>query len=165
MSEHESKGSADSALTEQVDAMMLAARALMGIAAFSVAEVEDQVTLPQLRVLVLIETRGPVNLNTLAGEMGVHPSNATRACDRLVAAGYLRRRESDTDRRNLVLELTDNGQVLVESVTSNRRAAIATALAQIPDSRRRGLAKAMLAFAAAVDEPAESTWQVGWPGP
>jgi len=58
---------------------MLAAHALAGITAQSVAEVEDQVTPPQLRVLVLIAGPGPLNLNTLARALGVHPSNATRA--------------------------------------------------------------------------------------
>jgi len=37
---------------------MAAARVLVGVVAQSVADVEDQVTLPQLRVLVMVATRG-----------------------------------------------------------------------------------------------------------
>ncbi|WP_354263237.1 MarR family transcriptional regulator [Arthrobacter sp. OAP107] len=44
---------------------------------------------PQLRVLVLIHTRGPQNPGGVAAELGVHASNATRVCDRLVAAELL----------------------------------------------------------------------------
>ena len=41
---------------------MRASRALVGIAAASIAEVDGTVTVPQLRVLVIIDTRGPQNL-------------------------------------------------------------------------------------------------------
>ena len=144
--------------------MMQAARALIGIAAQSVAEVEDQVTLPQLRVLVLIESRGTLNLNRLAEAMGIHPSNATRACDRLVAAGLLLRRESTTDRRNLVLELTDRGKDLVDSVIAHRRAAVADVLSRVPERRRRGLETAMSDFANGAGESfTDNAWKLGWP--
>ncbi|KAA0016349.1 MarR family winged helix-turn-helix transcriptional regulator [Antrihabitans cavernicola] len=156
---------ADMRATEaQIDAMMQAARALIGIAAQSVAEVEDQVTLPQLRVLVLVESRGTLNLNRLAEAMGIHPSNATRACDRLVAIGLLQRRESATDRRNLVLELTDRGKDLVDSVIAHRRVVIADVLSRVPERRRRGLATAMTAFADGAGEAfADNAWKLGWP--
>lgn len=42
-----------------IDVVMEACRALVGIAAASVAEVDDHVTLPQLRVLIMISTQGP----------------------------------------------------------------------------------------------------------
>ncbi|NMN99061.1 MarR family winged helix-turn-helix transcriptional regulator [Antrihabitans stalactiti] len=149
---------------EEIDAMTRAAGALIGIAAQSVAEVEDQVTLPQLRALVLIESRGTLNLNGLASAMGIHPSNATRACDRLVATGLLIRRESATDRRNLVLELTDRGRDLVDSVIAHRRATVAQVLSHVPERRRRGLASAMAAFAAGAGELfADDAWKLGWP--
>jgi DNA-binding MarR family transcriptional regulator len=150
---------------EQVDAVMLAAQALIGVTAQSVADVEDQVSLPQLRVLVLVATRGALNLQALAQAMGVHPSNATRACDRLVAAGLLRRRESSLDRRNLVLGLTAEGQQLVDGMLQRRRSAVAGVLGQVPPARRRALAAAMRAFGLAAGElPAGSAWKLGWPG-
>ena len=150
---------------EQVDAIMLAAQALAGVTAQSVAEVEELVTLPQLRVLVLIASRGALNLNALAQAMGIHPSNATRACDRLVAAGLLRRRESSVDRRNLVLGLTDDGQQLVDAMVQRRRRAIAGVLEQVSPTRRRGLAAAMRTFGLAAGEaPARNAWKLGWPG-
>jgi DNA-binding MarR family transcriptional regulator len=150
---------------EQVDAILLAAQALVGVTAQSVAEVEEVVTLPQLRVLMLVASRGALNLNALAQAMGVHPSNATRACDRLVAAGLLRRRESSVDRRNLVLSLTDSGQQLVDAMVQRRRRAIAGVLEQVPPARRRALAAAMRTFGLAAGEvPAGNAWKLGWPG-
>ncbi|MDQ2814282.1 MAG: MarR family transcriptional regulator [Actinomycetota bacterium] len=150
---------------EQLDAVMLAAQALIGVTAQSVAEVEELVTLPQLRVLVLVASRGALNLHALAQAMGVHPSNATRACDRLVAAGLLRRRESSLDRRNLVLGLTEEGQKLVDGMMQRRRSAVAGVLEQVPPARRRAVAAAMRTFGLAAGElPAGNAWKLGWPG-
>jgi len=47
---------------DDVEATMLAARALVAISAQSVATVEEVVTPPQLRVLVMIASQGPLNL-------------------------------------------------------------------------------------------------------
>lgn len=147
----------------QVDAAMLAAQALIGVAAQSVSEVEDRVTMPQLRVLVLVATRGPFNLNALADALGVHPSNATRACDRLVALGLLLRTESTVDRRNLFLGLTPDGQLLIDTLLEHRRAAMGAVLARLPDHFREALVGALLAFGAAADEaPGSQAWKLGW---
>ncbi len=142
---------------------MLAVQALVGVAAQSVAEVEDRVTLPQLRALVLIASRGKLNLNALAEAMDVHPSNASRSCDRLVAAGLLFRRESTLDRRHLVLELTEEGGKLIETLIEHRREAIAAVLERVPQGRRRALVNAMRTFGQAAGEsPPGDAWKLGW---
>lgn len=143
---------------------MLAAQVLVGVTAQSVSAVEDVVTLPQLRVLVLVSSRGPLNLNAVAQAMGVHPSNATRACDRLVNAGLLDRRDSASDRRNVSLDLTPAGRELVQTTVAHRRDAIAQVLQRMPESRRRALLPALRSFAAAAGEgPVPSAWTMGWP--
>ena len=148
---------------EQIDAVMAALQALVGVAAQSVSEVEHQVTLPQLRVLVLIATRGTLNLNALAAAMGIHASNASRSCDRLVAAGLLRRDASPLDRRQLVLGLTDAGEALVEMLTAHRRHVVAGILERVPESRRAALVDGMHAFASAAgDSPGSNSWRLGW---
>ena len=99
--------------------MLAASRVLVGVAARSLAAVEDTVTLTQFRALVIIASRGPLHLAALAEDMGVHPSNATRACDRLVAAGLLDRRDNPADRRHLLLTLTPAGRELVDGVMAS----------------------------------------------
>jgi DNA-binding MarR family transcriptional regulator len=150
---------------EQVDAVMLGVQALVGVAARSVAEVEDRVTLPQLRVLMLIASHGTMNLNALAQAMDIHPSNASRYCDRLMGGGLIRRTESSIDRRNLVLELTDEGGHLVDELIEHRRAAVREVLEHVPDSRRRGLVSAMRTFGQVAGEVAVGeAWRLGWHG-
>jgi DNA-binding MarR family transcriptional regulator len=142
----------DGPRAEQVDAVLRASRALVGIAATSLAAVEDVVTVPQWRVLVLIYTRGPMNLASLAGELDVNPSNASRTCDRLTKAGLLDRREAQFDRRNITLTLTAAGRRLVQKVTRQRRVAIERVLRSMPVDARNGLAEALATFAAAAGE-------------
>jgi DNA-binding MarR family transcriptional regulator len=95
--------------------------------------------------------------------MGVHPSNASRACDRLVDSGLLARLESSLDRRNLMLKLTPDGQALIDELIEHRAGTIATILERLPETRRRTLANAMLSFAEAAGEiPGNSAWKLGW---
>ncbi len=147
----------------QVEAVLAASRVLIGVAARSLAPVEDTVTLTQFRALVIIASRGPLHLAALADAMQVHPSNATRTCDRLVAAGLADRRDNPADRRHLLLTLTCAGRELVDGVMHRRRVAIGQILRGMPTGDRTHLAVVLTQFAAAGSEPQEADlWSVGW---
>jgi DNA-binding MarR family transcriptional regulator len=143
---------------EQLDAVMDAARVLVAVVAASVLEVEDRASLPQLRLLTLMKKRGSLTLSRVAAALGVHPSNATRMCDRLVAAGFVDRQDDPDDRRQLRLTLTDDGDELVETVMSHRRTAVARAMAEMAPDDRALLASTLEQFTYAafglVDEDA-----------
>lgn len=141
---------------DQVDAVLRASRALVGVAAASIAAVGDVVTVPQLRVLVMVHTRGPLNLAAVADGLEVNPSNASRTVDRLIKAGLLDRRDSPVDRRNVILTLTDAGRQLVGKVTRHRRVAIERVLRKMPAAQRDRLAEALDAFATAAGEPPDA---------
>ncbi|MHA6783325.1 MarR family winged helix-turn-helix transcriptional regulator [Pseudonocardia saturnea] len=147
----------------EVEAVMAATRVLVAVSAQSVVVVDDVVTLPQLRVLVMVASRSGLNLGAVAAALGVHPSNATRGVERLVVAGLLDRRDDPTDRRNLVLELSAAGRALVERVMEERRTAIAAILARMPPGRRRALVPVLRSLAAASDVvPDGAVWSLGW---
>ena len=151
---------------DEVEATMLAARALVAISAQSVIAVEDVVTPPQLRILVMIASRRPLNLGAVARGLGVHPSNATRACERLVSAGLVDRRDDPADRRNLQLQLTEEGRRLVDEVMDRRRHAIAEVLERMPALQRIALVPVLVTFAEAAGEvDDEHLWSVGWTTP
>ncbi|WP_230085581.1 MULTISPECIES: MarR family winged helix-turn-helix transcriptional regulator [Arthrobacter] len=137
---------------DDVDAAMRAARVFLAVIAQSVAEVEHRVNSPQLRVLVLIATHGPQNLGAVAADLGVHPSNATRTCDRLVAAGLLDRTDNPADRRYLLLALSAQGKELVDTVMEHRRTAIMGVMNRMPPGLRATLGPALDAFAEAAGE-------------
>ena len=159
------KGTGASDVAGQADAVMRAARVLVGIIARSITEVEQEVSIPQFRVLVMIATRGSLNLGEVAEGLGVHPSNATRTVERLVVAGLIERAENPADRRYLVLRLTPQGQDIVERVMAYRRAAIGSVLDDMPGARRQALASALSAFAEAAGETShgEDAYVLGLP--
>lgn len=148
---------------EHIEAVRLASRVLVAVTAQSLASVEDRVTLPQYRILVILASRGPQNLRAVAQSLGVNPSAATRLCDKLVAAGLIHRSDDPADRRYLVLRLTTDGHQLVQSVIDQRSAAIATVLAKMPPQLRDDLLPALRAFADAAGEVSDrQVWALGW---
>lgn len=150
---------------DQIDAVLRASRALVGIAAASIAAVDDDVTVPQLRVLVMVDTKGPLNLAAVAAGLGVNPSNASRICDRLIRAGLLDRQASQDDRRNIALSLTDAGRRLVNKMMKHRRASIIRVLRDMDPDDRELLTTALDRFAAAAGEPlADDAATLTWPG-
>ncbi len=152
----------DNEVGDVVDAVLRASRVLVSVVARSLAGVADKVTLPQYRALVVIASRGPQNASALAEALGVHISTLTRLCDRLVSKGLIRRRESTTSRREVMLTLTPRGERLVRSVTETRRAEIATIVARVPRSQRQAMVRALQAFGDAAGEADESAWLAGW---
>jgi len=132
-----------------VDAALSAANVMMRVAARSVLEVEDRVTTPQLRVLMMIAATGPQNLGAVAEELNVHPSNATRACEKLVQAGYIVRSDDPIDRRYIRLQLTEAGADLVNHVLDQRRREMAEVLASLSTDEQSTVAAALELFAGA----------------
>jgi DNA-binding MarR family transcriptional regulator len=153
----------DGGLDQVTDAVLAAARVLVGVATRSIAAAEESIGVNQFRALVIIASRGPMHSAALAEAMGLHPSNATRACDRLVAAKLLDRRDNPADRRHLLLSLTKKGHRLVDGVMARRRTLIDAILAEMPTGDQRQLAQILHQFAEAGGEPAEKDlWSVGW---
>jgi DNA-binding MarR family transcriptional regulator len=149
-------------LDDMVDGMLRASRALVSVAARSLAGVTDKVTLPQYRALVVLAGRGAQNAGALADALGVHSSTLTRLCDRLVTKGLITRGESPTNRREVLLSLTPRGRRLVRSVTDRRREEIARIVARVPRADRAAMVRALEAFGDAAGEETESTWLPGW---
>jgi DNA-binding MarR family transcriptional regulator len=156
-------GARDTDVEEVTDAVLAASRVLVGVAAQSIAAVEAAMGVTQFRALVIIASRGPMHSAGLAAVMGVHPSNATRTCDRLVEARLMDRRDNPADRRHLLLTLTKKGYRLVDGVMERRRVLIRQILDKMPTDGRQQLADLLNQFAAAGGEPAEKDlWSVGW---
>jgi DNA-binding MarR family transcriptional regulator len=145
-----------------VDAVLSASRVLVAVAARSLADVAEEVTLTQYRTLVVHATRGPQSLGGLASAVGVTPATATRMCDRLVRKGLVRRRDERDDRRQLRVVLTVAGRALVDATTERRRRAIKSIIGQIPDREQVVLVQALARFAEAAGEVPEQDWTTGW---
>ncbi|MFR0355602.1 MarR family winged helix-turn-helix transcriptional regulator [Streptomyces sediminimaris] len=134
-------------------AVLTASRLLVAVSARSLAEVEDRVTLPQFRMLVVLSTRGATKLVELADLLQVAPSTAMRMVDRLIAAGLAHRETNPGNRRETLLQLTGEGRRTVEDVTARRRSEIAAIVERLSPLQRLGLVEALGAFNKAGAEP------------
>jgi DNA-binding MarR family transcriptional regulator len=147
---------------ELVDAVLGASRALVAVAARSLANLAEDVTLAQYRVLVELAARGPQRPGDLAASLAVDRSTATRMCERLVRKHLVSRRRASTDRRVVRISLTPAGRELVDEVTRRRRAEIAQILRRMPRADQRPVLIALRAFTDAAGEVPEQDWSLGW---
>jgi DNA-binding MarR family transcriptional regulator len=135
-----------------VDAVVRASRALVGITVRALASVSDEVTLPQLRTLVVVSLQGPQTVSALADRLDVHASTMTRMCSRLVARGQVARKPSAIDRREVVIELTPQGQGLVDEVMDKRRREIDAVVRRMTSEDRDRVVAALVLFAQAAGD-------------
>jgi DNA-binding MarR family transcriptional regulator len=145
-----------------VDAVLSASRVLVAVAARSLADVAEEVTLTQYRTLVVLASRGPHTIPALAAAVGAPPPTATRMCDRLVRKGLIRRRTERDDRRQLRVALTAEGRSLVDAVTGRRRHEIGRIMNEIPAEQQAVLVQALGRLASAAGEVPEQDWTTGW---
>ena len=142
--------------------MLGASRALVAVAARSLATVAEDVTLAQYRVLIELASRGPQRVADLATALTVDRSTATRMCDRLVRKRLVARRRATDDRRVVRISLTAAGAELVAEVSRRRRAEIQRIVRRIPSSHRQLVVDALQAFSRAAGEVPEQDWSLGW---
>lgn len=144
------------------EAVLTASRLLVAVSARSIGAVDESITIPQFRLLVVLDGRGPLKLTTLAEHLGVNPSTVTRMVDRLVAAELVSREANPASRRELAVSLTGAGAGVVREVMRRRRAEITRIVSRMAPSARRGLVRALNAFTEAGDEPVTGQGEVRW---
>jgi DNA-binding MarR family transcriptional regulator len=145
-----------------VDAVLSASRVLVAIAARSLADAGEEVTLTQYRSLVVLASRGPQGVAALAEAVAVTPPTASRLVDRLVKKGLVRRRTDRQDRRQVRIALTETGRHLVDAVSARRRQEIAALLATIAPETQRSVVDVLSQLAEVAGEVPEQDWSTGW---
>jgi len=142
---------ADDSRAELVGSLLVASRALLGVAARSLAEA-DHVTLPQFRALVVLSSRPGATVSELAEALDIHPTTATRLCDRLVAKQLIRRTEGVHDRRITEIRLAAAGRRLVQKVTARRVKALNDIASRMDSATWEAATAVLTAFAQAAGE-------------
>jgi DNA-binding MarR family transcriptional regulator len=134
----------------------------VAVAARSLADAGEDVTLTQYRSLVVLASRGAQTVAELADLVGVTPPTASRLCDRLVKKGLIRRRAGRHDRRQVHIGLTETGRDLIDAVIVRRRREIADLLAPIPPKTQRSVVTALSQLAEVAGEVPDQDWSAGW---
>ena len=132
------------------DAMLAISRTMTAIVARTLTEMSEEISVRQLRTMVLLSSRGPMNVSTIAEHLGVNASNASRTCDELVTLGMVARAEHDTDRRHILVVLSDEGAALVDRLMEARRRMIDGIIGRMDPGELEGLVRGLDAFSAAV---------------
>lgn len=147
---------------DAVEAVLLASRALVGVAVRSLDATATDITLPQYRALVLLSSRGELNVGSLAEALGIHPSSVTRLCDRLIAKGLIVRATSSESRREVTSRLSPAGKALVRTVTARRRREIRRIVVRLDDDAQRRLIGSLSSLVDAAGEVPDDAWKFGW---
>jgi DNA-binding MarR family transcriptional regulator len=145
-----------------LDALLSTARALVAVAARSLADLDIEVTLPQFRALTVLAYRGPQRGSDIATELGVNPSTGTRMVDRLVRKGLVHRERPAVNRREVRLSLTPAGRDLVREVTRRRRVQLRRLIGAMPVATYPSVTDALREVSAAAGESPEHQWWLGW---
>lgn len=73
-------------------------------------------TMPQVRMLLLLHREGPSRMTALASRSGIAMSTATGAIDHLVEKGLVVRESDPQDRRLVICRLSSEGQDLANEL-------------------------------------------------
>ncbi len=116
------------------------ARTVVGISTRAAGRLGG-VSVTQLRALTLVAAAGAGRTGSLAAELGVSASSASRLADRLVLAGLVRRETALTDRREVLLRLTPDGAAVLDRYDDLRLVELRALLDAAPD--RSGILDAL----------------------
>lgn len=118
-------------------------------------------TMPQLKVLLLLANSGSAPVSWLAARMSVSPPNITGILDRLEERHWVRRTSDPRDRRIVRIVLSDEGQRLLHDLFNAGSTQVRDALADLPAEKIEALSASLPALVAALEAhaPAEPMGQ------
>ncbi len=112
----------------------------------AVEDVTPRLPARQIQALRVVRRRPELNLTALAEHLEIGLPTASRMCDRLVAAGLLRRTVQPVDRREVQLVVTAHGDRFLADVTDRLSAYLATALDVLSPGQRTALQEILRGF-------------------
>jgi DNA-binding MarR family transcriptional regulator len=117
----------------------------------------SQLTMPQLKILLLLYRLGDTSGRELAGLMGVSLATMSGMVDRLVAHDLVTRAEDPHDRRVRRITLSGGGKQLMGNIITAGTEKQARLLRRLTDAELRTVADAMQAMVRVAAEDAEDT--------
>ena len=103
-------------------------------------------SMPQLKALMVLYHRGIVRAGEVARALGMSPNATTGVLDRLEGEGLARRQADPTDRRAVLVGLTEAGTVWITELLSANARDFAELLDQLSGSDLQALHQGMAAL-------------------
>ena len=97
----------------------------------------SDLTVAQLRVLLLLHTEGPMRMSAVATHLGIAISTATGLVDKLVAKTMVMREDDPEDRRLVICRLSDKGNKLSSDLWDFGRAQVERLLTGLTEEQLR----------------------------
>lgn len=129
------------AVTEQIEQQMTILLRRVQSIHISTSSGEMDLDRSAYGILCRLADEGPQRLGALASAFGLDPSTITRQVQALEKAKLVHRRADDVDRRASILDLTDEGHVVLQHTRAYRRERIEEILADWPGHDRQELAR------------------------
>jgi len=108
----------------------------------SIAEEQYGIRVEQFHILRHIR-RGLTSVSELAEVKQISRSAISQAVDLLVERGLISRRQNAQDRRNIPLELTEDGNILLDTIWEKNRAWMGEKMADLTPAELATLSNAM----------------------
>jgi DNA-binding MarR family transcriptional regulator len=102
----------------------------------------NDLSIGQMAVLGALAVKGALTVGELAAHERVQPPSMTRTVGCLVDGGYVERRSSDSDRRQVIVAITDKGLATVKADRVRRDEWLAQRLAALTSDERAVLREA-----------------------
>jgi len=98
----------------------------------------------EIFAMLLVDRHGEIIMSQVADFINVPMSTATGIAERLVKKGYLKRERSETDRRIVVVKLTEQGKDLIRDLKNTISEYIHLINESLTDEERQVLMKIVL---------------------
>jgi len=103
---------------------------------------EMELTLPQAQALRLLR-ESPLATSKLAASIGISAPAVSQLTDRLAKKQLIERRAIDTDRRSVIVTLSDKGRRIVDRVRARRNEVFREALSRLSSDDGRQVIEAL----------------------
>jgi DNA-binding MarR family transcriptional regulator len=100
-------------------------------------------SVPQFRMLVLVDRYPTLSLSMAAEHLGVSLPGASRMISGLVSKGLVARRENSKDRRQVTLMLSSRGRAVLNNAREATQACLAEELKDLSESQQQTIAESM----------------------
>lgn len=104
-----------------------------------------ELTVAQLLCLRVLRNAGMLSAGALANALSISPQTVTGLLDRLHARGLIARARSETDRRQVLISLSEQGKKLLATTSPSLQDRFVQRFGALPPARRKNLSQALSA--------------------
>ena len=112
---------------------------------------ENNLTSPQILSLAAIATNGPMTLADVAKSIHLSSSTMVGIIDRLEVKGFLKRERSTEDRRQVFIEITDEGKKVIKKAPTPLQDKLVCSLKKLSGKEQKEIVNSLEKLVAMLD--------------